>query len=454
MANTYLTRTTGTPTLGTKCTVSAWVKISEAPAGSGTDRWLFGEYGNGSNHSYLYLRNSSEIGWYEANGSGTVASIITNRLCRDLNGWYHFMIAYDTTDGTQADRFKMYINGERQTSFSTNTNNIAQDYLPRINRTGRTYHIGGVSGYQTMFNGSMSHYHHVDGTAYTPSAFGETDATTGEWKIKTSPSVTYGNNGFFILKDGNSVTDQSGKGNNFTVGGGTLTKTEDNPSNVFCTMNPLDNHFASSTFSHGNNTVQTSTSNYTWNTGTLGMTSGKFYWEVKYSANSNGDYYNLIGIADRPTDDIHDVLGRQTNCSNYGYYADNGGIYAKSTSITSYGNSYTVGDIVGVAVDLDNNKLYFSKNGTWQNSGVPTSGSTGTGAFSIDAISSTITGVYFPASGDYGSSQNATNQHNFGNGYFGTTAVSSAGSNASGNGIFEYDVPTGYTALSTKGLNL
>ena len=71
------------------------------------------------------------------------------------------------------------------------------------------------------------------------SAFGETDATTGEWKIKTSPKFTYGNNGFFILKDGNSVTDQSGNSNNFTVGGGTLTKTEDYPSNVFATWNPL-----------------------------------------------------------------------------------------------------------------------------------------------------------------------------------------------------------------------
>ena len=87
MASTYLTRTTGTPTLGTKCTVSAWVKISEVPGGGGSDRWIFGEYGNNSNHSYLYLRNSSEIGWYEADGSGTEASIITNRLCRDLNGW-------------------------------------------------------------------------------------------------------------------------------------------------------------------------------------------------------------------------------------------------------------------------------------------------------------------------------------------------------------------------------
>ena len=77
MASTYLTRTTGTPTLGTKCTVSVWVKISEVPSGGGSDRWIFGEYGNGSNHSYLYLRNSSEIGWYEADGSGTVASAVT-----------------------------------------------------------------------------------------------------------------------------------------------------------------------------------------------------------------------------------------------------------------------------------------------------------------------------------------------------------------------------------------
>ena len=106
-------------------------------------------------------------------------------------------------------------------------------------------------------------------------------------------------------------------------------------------------------------------------------------------------------------------------------------------------------------MDLDNNKLYFSKNGVFQNSGVPTSGSTGTGAISITAPASTDTGFYFFAVAKATSSTNtATFQCNFGNGYFGTTAVSSAGTNASNNGIFEYNVPAGYTALSTKGLNL
>ena len=107
------------------------------------------------------------------------------------------------------------------------------------------------------------------------------------------------------------------------------------------------------------------------------------------------------------------------------------------------------------ALDLDNNKLYFGKNGTWQNSGDPTSGSTGTGAaYSVTAPSSTNGGAYFFCGADLTGANNTRLQANFGNGYFGTTAVSSAGTNASNIGIFEYDVPTGYSALSTKGLNL
>jgi hypothetical protein len=88
------------------------------------------------------------------------------------------------------------------------------------------------------FDGSMSHFHFVMATALAPTVFGSTDSTTGEWKINTSPSFTYGNNGFTILKDGNTITDQSSNSNNFTLGGGTLTKTEDCPSNVFATLNP------------------------------------------------------------------------------------------------------------------------------------------------------------------------------------------------------------------------
>jgi len=452
MASTYLSRTFGTPTNASKFTISVWVKRSGL---GGNWKTILSSYVSNTRYTNFSFNGSDQFAWHILDTS-EVSKLYSNAKYRDVNGWYHLVFNWDSTQATANDRTKLWVNGEQITSWNTQTNS-AQNTNYEMN-TAVTHYIGAEKGNTggslgNYFDGSMSHFNFIDGTAYDASYFGETDATTGEWKIKTSPSVTYGNNGFFILKDGNSVTDQSGNGNNWTVSGGTLSNTEDNPSNVFCTMNVLDNQIANSTFSQGNNTIQTNNSNYTWNTGTLGMTSGKFYWEIKYSANSNASYYNLYGIADRPTDGSTDTLGRQTDCSNYAYYSDTGQKYEKNV-LSAYGDTWAVGDIIGVAVDLDNNKLYFSKNGVWQNSGDPTSGATGTGAISIDAISSTTTGVYFPASGDYGSTQDATNQHNFGNGYFGTTAVSSAGTNASGLGIFEYDVPSGYTALCTKGLNL
>ena len=454
MASTYLTRTTGTPTLGTKCTVSAWVKISEVPGGGGSDRWIFGEYGNNSNHSYLYLRNSSEIGWYEADGSGTEASIITNRLCRDLNGWYHFMIVYDTTLSTQADRFKMYINGERQTSFSTNTNSLAQNYLPRINKASRTYYIGGTPSYQDKFDGIISHYHHVDGSALDPTVFGSTDALTGEWKINTNPTFTPGNNGFSILKDGNTITDQSANSNNFSLGGGTLTKTEDCPSNIFATLNPLIPKVSSMSFSNGNNTITTSGSQWEGSVTTLAPTKGKWYYEAKYNSGSG----IKLDIA-RETSDLRNMaVANQSylayHGNGYGYQLNNSGTdyYCADNSCTTWNSSANGNStkIYMVAVDLDNGKMWIGANGTWANK----SGTANpvTGADPLHEFSAKLNGDpwLFSMSVEGGS---GSHNLNFGNGYFGTTAVSSAGTNASNLGIFEYDVPAGYTALSTKGIN-
>ena len=445
---TYLSRSISSTGNRKTWTFSCWLKRNDTGNG-----YLFSA-NDASNGTYSTVSFSGSALRYYDYWSGSVqGELKTNRVFRDPNAWYHIVVRYDTTQSTADDRIRFYVNGVQETSMATRSNPTNTNWDSYFNYSGHTNYINREGAGGAKVDCCMSHIHFTDGYSYAPTEFGSTDATTGQWKINTSPSVSYGTNGFFILKDGNSVTDQSGQSNNFTVSG-TLTKTEDCPSNVFCTMNPLDNNIASSTFSNGNNTIVTNQSNYTWNTGTLGMTSGKFYWEVKYGATSNNSMnYNLIGIADRPTTSNTAFLGSSSSTANYAYYSDNGHKYFKGSS-ASYGASYSAGDIIGVAVDLDNAKLYFSKNGTWQNSGVPTSGSTGTGAISIDAVSSTTNGVYFPASGDYGSTQYVTNYHNFGNGYFGTTAVSSAGTNASNNAIFEYDVPNGYTALSTKGLNL
>ena len=294
----------------------------------------------------------------------------------------------------------------------------------------------------------MSYVILCDGYSYGPDSFGETDATSGEWKIKTSLSVTYGTNGFFILKDGNGITDQSGEGNDFTLGGGTLTDLKDCPDNVFATWNPLKSWNDSGTlrqptYSNGNTTaIFDDSGNNEQAFSTLAVSTGKFYSEVKctsITANAN----TRIGIGDINYTGTSNPNLQSTTI----YYLADGNKRIGSSS-SSYGNTYTTGDIISVAMDLDNNKLYFAKNGTWENSGDPTSGATGTGAIDItDGYN------YCFQIEDYASSGNRSMETNFGNGYFGTTAISSEGTNASSIGKFEYDVPTGYTALSTKGLN-
>ena len=439
----YLVRTPSSAGNRKTFTISAWIKpnVQSSDSISMFSAW---SADNNASHFVWRINSNGTIGW-----SRWSEDSYSTRQLRDTNAWYHCVIAVDTTQATASDRVKLYVNNEQITSFSVGANYPAQNTdLPVNNTNIQTIGLNNFSSGQNPFKGYMSHFNLVDGTALTPSAFGEYDAN-GVWTINTSPSVTYGTNGFFILKDGNSVTDQSGNGNNFTVSGGTLTNTEDNPSNVFATMNPLDNFYNSSTFSNGNNTVQTSTSQYTYNTSTLGVSSGKWYCEIEYDATSYSDNAT-IGVISQFSTASSMELGNNSN--DWGYYAN--GSIINNNSISSYGNSYTVGDIIGIALDLDNNKLYFSKNGTWQNSGDPTSGATGTGAISITDPASTNIGSYFIAICHFDGSSNGTYKANFGNGYFGTTAVASAGTNASGNGIFEYDVPTGYTALSTKGLNL
>jgi hypothetical protein len=442
MASTYLSRTVGTATNNKKATFSFWIK-----RGTVTNRQMFVRIINPSStaaYSYIEFDGTTDTLTYDDyDGSSTRITRSTSQVFRDVSAWYHIVIAVDTTQATGSDRAKVYVNGEQVTSFAS-TSDATQDYVLTGQTNGKTFYIGAAGDIPSLyFDGSMAHFHFIDGTAYDATAFGQYDAN-GVWTIKTSPSVTYGTNGFFILKDGNSVTDQSGNGNNFTVAGGTLTNTLDCPDNVFATLNPLaGSSVRLLSFTNGNTTSTSTSSSWESNPTTIGASQGKWYAEYKYVSTSSGQL--MPGVID--IDTYMNDANRYGGVFNRGYaYDSNNGNKVNNDVSSSYGNSYAVGDIIGVAMDLDNHKIYFSKNGTWQNSGDPTSGSTGTGsAFNL------ATGYTY---GFMASNKNSVHSWNFGNGYFGTTAVSSAGTNASGNGIFEYDVPTGYTALSTKGLNL
>jgi len=438
MASTTLSRTiSASPTNPDKFTISFWMKRANLSTGV-----IIGSYSSNNFRGKLQIKNTGEIEYYQRNDGNDTAQLTTNRLLRDTNSWYHIVVQFDTTSGTADDRIKYYVNGTQETSMQTRSN-PAQNLDMRPNQASQTLHIGSDGNSGSYFDGVLSHFHLVDGAIEAPTVFGEEDTSTGEWKIKTSPTISeYGDDGFFILEDGNSVTDQSGKGNNFTVANGTLTKTEDNPSNVFATLNALQ-RLDDYNYTHGNTTfTNTSAGAHRCVHSTLAAMSGKYYAEVKVI--EVGGTYPQIGVINPDVITFTDYLGG----SNKGYgYLSNGNKQINN-SATSYGNTYTTGDIIGIAMDLDNHKLYFSKNGTFENSGVPTSGSTGTGAIDL------ATGVFYSFGGSsYKNGNNPVYSWNFGNGYFGTTAVSSAGTNASNLGIFEYDVPTGYTALCTKGLN-
>ena len=449
MATTYLNRTIGSSsTLSTKATISFWVKKSLIDSSTNFYGILSSNGGWNDGTGFAIGWREDLLVWYNlAEGSGL--RTFTNRKFRDTSAFYHIVYKIDTTQASMQDRVTLYVNGEDQGDLTSNGSITTA--MPSQNANlyyfldnGDTCQIsrGGNAG-STYFDGLMTHFHFIDGTAYPASTFGETDSLTGIWKPITSPSVTYGTNGFFLkfASSGSMGTDSSGNSNNFTVNGN-LTQTQDTPSNVFATYNPLGNFFPADTFSNGNTTQTTNAGNYTYNISTLGASNGKYYCEIKNSTNNN----NSIGIADRPSISTTNGLTGTT----YGWaYVMSGQVYNNGSIVATY-NTVTTNDIVGIALDLDNNKVYFSKNGTWQGSSDP---SAGTGGISITAPASNRTGFYFFGSGDE-ATNSAVHNANFGNGYFGTTAVASAGTNASGIGIFEYDVPTGYTALSTKGLNL
>jgi hypothetical protein len=429
MASTYLSKTFGTATDRKKFTVSLWFKRS----GLSSTQMLFAGT-NGSTDEFVYLSGSNNIIAECASGQ-----LVSSAVFRDTNAWYHVVYKFDSAQATAGDRTALYVNGT-EISYSTETQ-PSQNATPNFINNSNLHAIGRRgSSADAYFDGSITHFHFCDGYAYSASDFGETDATTGIWKPKTAPSVTYGTNGFFLKfeSSGTMGLDSSINTNTFTVNG-TLRQTVDTPSNVFATLNAVKK--LTGTLSNGNTTWTGNGDNGVWST--IGNNSGKWYWETKNNANSI-----MCGIA---SEDVTQATSRSENTGVYG--VQNGSTYAFYRNNGSSGQSSgfpdpTTSNIVCHALDLDNGKYFVGVDGVFKNLSGTTS-NLGTGA------DPTFTGLdtakfWFPFIECRSNSAGAN--INFGNGYFGTTPVSSAGSNGNG-AIFEYDVPTGYYALNTKNIN-
>ena len=460
MATSSLSRTPGSASNRRTFTISAWVKRSNSLNGAANNQIISsGTYSSTQLFQTFFESDDTfYVSDYTSGGSKSF-QLITTRKFRDISAYYHVCVAIDTPQATPADRVKIYINGVQETSFSEATY-PSQDFDCAFNLN-QVHTIGNRNGASFYFKGNMSNIAAVDGAALAPTSFGEVDSTSGIWKFTPPSGITWGTNGFW-LKGTNSAalgTDSSGNTNTFAVASGTPTQSISTPSNVYCTFNSLDNIFNDKhVFSQGNTTVNTYSTGSSVSTpilGNVGLTKGKWYWETKWVSHSGSSDYALIGVTSRVrnSDSGYQHLGATAN--DYAYYAYNGNMMNNtggSNTGAAYGNAYTVGDIIGVALDLDNNKIYWAKNGTWQDSGNPV---TGTGAVSITAVASTPDGVYYPGCvSDYHYAPSYSFSNNMGVGYFGTTAVSSAGtSSTDDDSVWEYDCPTDYYGVSTKNIN-
>jgi hypothetical protein len=432
----YLSKTFSSAGNRDKWTFSCWVKKCK----TGVEQRLLTTSDNSSFDDNI--RFNSDDTFNVICNNATV--LTTNRVFRDTSAFYYISVVWDSGNSTSGDRCKLFVNGVRETSFSTESypsqnqdsyiNNNTAHYIGVTNATANSNHLDGY----------LTEVIFVDDQALDATSFGAFNPITNIWE-PIAYAGTYGTNGFrFDFANSAELgTDVSGNSNTFSETNlATTDQSTDTCSNNFATWNPLDNYYGEGTTSEGNIRYTTGSTNQAPIPATIGVSNGKWYWEVKFVSDTGG--YAMIGIASSQTT-ANNELGH--NSTDYAYVSGTGQ-YRNNDGYTSYGNTYTTGDIIGIALDLDNNKLYFSKNGTFQNSGDPTSGSTGTGAISITAPTSTPYGNYFPALSDFGSNT-VVFDGNFGSPSF---SISSGNADANGHGNFEYSVPSGYFALCTKNL--
>ena len=445
----------GTPTSATTYTLSWWVK----KASNGENSYLFGWYdGSRSNSGDILFDSNDKLAMYHGANDNNGKLLQPTQTFSDTTGWYHMVWAVDTTQGTASNRVKFYVNGTQVTDFSTavypDQNAESKIFHDTNNRIGSQWN-GTTS---TALNGYLAEVVFIDGQALTPTSFGEFDNDSPTiWKPKDVSGLTFGNNGFYLdFEDSSALgNDVSGNNNDFTANNlAAVNQSTDTCTNNFAVLNSLNVPTSNAPiFSEGNLRTVTMNSDpgYFGGTSTIGVSQGKWYAEFKCvsSAATTGTSGSgaafMFGITFDPAEKARQGTSFSAQISDSFVYAINGKQYSSATGTggAAYGDTFTSDDIIGVAADFDNSKLYFSKNGTFQNSGDPTSGSTGTGAISITAGE-----TYFFYVSDAGGSK-TTNDCNFGSPNF---SISSGNADANGHGNFEYSVPSGYFALYSKNL--
>jgi len=413
----------------------------------------------GSNQRDSLFFNSDDNLWLYINNGGD-GNLKTTRVFRDPSAWYHIVLTIDTTQSTNTNRVKLYINGTQETSFQTGGDGIVypdQNYdIIGFGQNGKEQTIGAdTSGGNddNEFDGYLAEFVFIDGLALAPTSFGEFDEDSPRiWKPIDVSGLTFGTNGFYLdFEASDNLGNDANGGTDWTETNLAATdQTTDTCTNNFCTCNPLDQTNtggSSATMAEGNLkwTSSGNASSQNYMRATFGLTAGKWYFEAKMSNANSGTGFN-IGVAGSDNDMNAGGSGNLNDSDPNTIWnnADSGNSQTRKdgSNVTTGLTTLAENQIVQIALDLDNQKFYVGIQGTWQNSADPAAGSNAPAT--VDANT-----TYLPAWSDNGYADQITLELNFGSPTF---SISSGNADANGYGNFEYAVPSGYYSLCTKNL--
>ena len=389
---------------------------------------------------------------YNRDSSSNIFQLVTNRKFFDVAAWYHVVLLFDSSQGTAANRMKLYINGVQESSFSTATY-PAQDLNSEVNKGGTKHTWAAFDSNGSIvneFDGYIAEALFLDGTVAAIGDLGEFDSDSPSiWKPKDVSGLTFGTNGYYLdWEASDNLGNDANGGTDFTeVNLAAADQSVDTPTNNACTLNSLAVATSSAlAFSEGNNKIYNSDSSWRPAYGTFPVSTGKWYFEAKGLLFPGTSYIQIGWVSLEYTGGgnaaLTDEIAGWGNTAPAAIYDSRAGnVYWQNASTngnSSYGDSYAAGDVIGVAIDLDNSKIYFAEDNTWKNSGDPTSGSTGTGAFSI------VSGyTWVPFIG----LNNATAEATFASPVQANTSDAQDGN---GYGQFEFAPPSGYLSICSK----
>jgi len=451
-STSYMTKSSSSVANQTKFTISVWVKRSNnltySYSGFNNDMQIIGQ--TTSSYCRLMFNSTGTLQFY----GETRLDLKTNRKFKDFSAWYHIFIAVDTTQGTAANRVKMFINGVQETSLATATYPNQNDNISFFKNSqnlviGRSESSGGYD----YLNAYLSEFVCLEGTAAAATDFGEFDGDSGIWKpIESDQSANKGANGFFLdFKDSSNLGNDAYGGTDFTESNITATdQATDTCTNNGATLmitgkDSVGSYIWVDILSEGSLLGTSSGSApYANYVSTVALTTGKWYWESSVIMSGSTNANSGLGVK------IANYAQRSAWNSDSGsyYFSTTGKKGNAQTPATNYGSAVSSGNIVGVAYDATNGTIWFSINGSWQNSA--TLSEIAAGTTTNAAFSSMPSGAYLPFSTDATSTRNFSYGFNFGSPFY---AISTGNTDSNDRGNFEYEVPAGFLSICTKNLS-